>query len=144
MRKKFVEGMLVGREMFVHKENSKRISVKTCRIILIRKGEIILHFHQKTIDDLFISVGQAVGIHVFIIVLERALWKTRLKYEEAALIEISEDGVLIKEELFEIDHEHATLVVHEFLINIINTLGHLVGKQLAKQLTDQLDVIGTE
>ena len=107
------------------------------------KGERSLDFHRKTIDDLFISVGQVVGIHVFVIVLERALWKTQLKYEEASMIEISEDGVLL-EELFKIEQNRAILVVHEFLINIVNTLGHLVGKQLAKQLTEELDVIDTE
>ena len=98
-----------------------------------------MNFHKKTIDELFISVGQVVGIHVFIIVLERALWKTQLKYEEAVLIKISEDGVSIQE-LSEIEHDRATVVAHEFLINIVNTLGHLVGKQLAKQLTEELDV----
>ena len=93
-----------------------------------------LDFHKNTIDDLFVSVGQVVGIHVFVILLERALWKTQLKYEEAALIQISEDGVLLHE-LMKIEHDRAILVAHEFLINIVNTLGHLVGKQLAKQLT---------
>lgn len=97
-----------------------------------------LDFHKKMIDDLFVSVGQVVGIHVFVIVLERALWKTKLKYEEVAMIEISEDGVLLQE-LFKIEPDRAVLVAHEFLINIVNTLGHLVGKQLAKQLTEELD-----
>jgi len=104
------------------------------------KGGRSLNFHQKTIDELFISVGQVVGIHVFVIVLERALWKTQLKYEEAIMIKISEDGVSLKE-MFEIEQDRAILVVHEFLINIVNTLGHLVGKQLAKQLTEELDAI---
>jgi len=104
------------------------------------KGGRSLNFHQKTIDELFISVGQVVGIHVFVIVLERALWKTQLKYEEATMIKISEDGVSLKE-LFEIEQDRAILVVHEFLINIVNTLGHLVGKQLAKQLTEELEAI---
>jgi len=96
-----------------------------------------LDFHKKTIDDFFISVGQVVGMHVFVIVLEHALWKTQLKYEEAAMIKISEDGVSVQE-LLEIEQDRAVLVTHEFLINIINTLGHLVGKQLAKQLTEEL------
>lgn len=99
-----------------------------------------MNFHKETIDDLFISVGQVVGIHVFVIVLERALWKTQLKYEEATLIEISEDGVSLQE-LLKIEPDRAVLVAHEFLINIVNTLGHLVGKQLAKQLTEELDIL---
>ena len=96
-----------------------------------------MNLHKKTIDNFFTSVGQVIGIHVFVIVLEHALWKTQLKYEEAAMIEISEDGVSILE-LFEIEQDRAVLVAHEFLINIVDTLGHLVGKQLAKQLTEEL------
>ncbi|KGK91188.1 hypothetical protein DP73_04950 [Desulfosporosinus sp. HMP52] len=102
-----------------------------------------MDFHKKTIDELFVSVGQVVGIHVFIIVLERALWKTQLKYEEASLIKITEDGVLLQE-LVEIDQERALLIVHDFLINIVSTLGHLVGKQLAKQLTEELEARNDE
>jgi hypothetical protein len=102
------------------------------------EGGRSLKFHKITIDVLFISVGQVVGIHVLVIVLERALWRTQLKYEEASMIQISEDGVSVQE-LLEIEEDRAVLVVHEFLINIVNTLGHLVGKQLAKQLTEELD-----
>jgi bifunctional DNase/RNase len=102
-----------------------------------------LNFYEKTIDDLFESVAQVVGIHVFVIVLERALWKTKLKYEEAVMIQISEDGVLLRE-LSEVEPDRATLVAHEFLINIVNTLGHLVGRQLAKQLTEELDELVIE
>ena len=102
-----------------------------------------MNSYKKTIDDLFISVGQVVGIYVFVIVLERALWKTQLKYEEAAMIKISEDGVSVQE-LFEIEQDRAVLVADEFLINTVNTLGHLVGKQLAKQLTEELYVSNIE
>ncbi|MDR3587596.1 MAG: hypothetical protein P4L59_20130 [Desulfosporosinus sp.] len=97
-----------------------------------------MHFYKKTIDDLFMSVGQVVGIHVFELVLERALWKTKLTYEEADMIQISEDGVSLQE-LTKIEPDRAVLVAHEFLINIVNTLGHLVGKQVAQQLTKELD-----
>lgn len=102
-----------------------------------------MNFHKETIDDLFISVGQVVGLHVFVIVLERAQWKTQLMYEEAAMIEISEEGVSVQE-LFTIEPDRAVLVAHEFLINIVNTLGHLVGKQLAKQLTEELKFSNNE
>lgn len=96
-----------------------------------------MNLHKKIIDNLFISVGQVVGTHVFVIVLEHALWKTQLKYEEAAMIEISEDGVSVQE-LFEIEQDRAVLVGNEFVINIVFTLGNLVGKQLAKKLTEDL------
>jgi hypothetical protein len=99
---------------------------------------IPLDFHKTTINDLFASVGQVIGIHVFLIVLERALWKTKLKYEESALIRFSEDGIFL-DELFKVEESKAVQVCHEFLINIVNTMGHLVGKQMAKQLTADLD-----
>ena len=103
-----------------------------------------MNFHKKIIDNLFKSIGQAVGVHVFVVVLERALWKTQLKYEEAAMIKVSEDGVSILEEMFVIDQDRAVLVAHEFLINIINTMGNLVGKELVKKLTDELDTLNVD
>ena len=109
-----------------------------CRNYNLWEGGRLLDFHKKTINDLFISVGQVIGIHVFLIVLERALWKTKLKYEEAAMIKFSEDGIFL-DELCKIEPAQAILVSHEFLMSIINTLSHLVGKQLAKQLTVELE-----
>ena len=94
-------------------------------------------FRKKLIDDLFVSVGQTVGVQVFVIVFERALWKTELKYDEATLIKISEDGVALQE-LSKIEPEHAVLVLAEFMNNIVNTLVQLIGKQVVKQLTEEL------
>ena len=42
------------------------------------------------------------------------------------------------QELFEIEQDRAVLVGNEFVINIVFTLGNLVGKQLAKKLTEEL------
>jgi hypothetical protein len=86
------------------------------------------------IDDLFESVGQTIGIRVFVIIFERALWKTELKYDEANLIRVSEDGVDVQE-LSKIEPDRAILVLTEFLNNIIDTLVQLVGKEVVKQLT---------
>ena len=94
-------------------------------------------FRKKMIDDLFVSVGQTVGIQVFVIIFERALWKTELKYDEADLIQISEDGVELQE-LSKIEPDRAVLVLTEFLNNIVNTLVQLIGKQVVKQLTEEL------
>ncbi|MFZ3130757.1 MAG: hypothetical protein WA125_06540 [Desulfosporosinus sp.] len=95
------------------------------------------NFRKKMIDDLFESVGQTIGIQVFVIIFERALWKTELKYDEANLIQISEDGVEVQE-LSKIEPERAILVLTEFLNNIVNTLVQLVGKEVVKQLTQEL------
>jgi hypothetical protein len=95
------------------------------------------NFRKKMIDDLFVSVGQTVGIQVFVIIFERALWKTELKYDEAALIKVSDDGVELQE-LSKIEPDRAVLVLTEFLNNIVNTLVQLIGKQVVKQLTEEL------
>jgi hypothetical protein len=92
---------------------------------------------KKMIDDLFESVGQTIGIQVFVIIFERALWKTELKYDEANLIQISEDGIEVHE-LSRIEPDRAILVLTEFLNNIVNTLVQLVGKEVVKQLTEEL------
>lgn len=92
------------------------------------------------VNDVFDSVKEAVGIHVMMLVVERALWQTRHKYEEAALISFSEDGICL-DGLSSLEPERAKLVAHSYVMTIITTLGHLVGSQLAHQLTEQLDDI---
>ena len=99
-----------------------------------------MNLHKKIINKLFISVGQVVGTQVFFIVLEHALWKTQLKYEEAAMIEISEDGISVQE-LLNIEPDRSVLVGNELVMNIVFTLGNLVGKKLAKQLTQDLQLM---
>lgn len=95
------------------------------------------NFRKKMIDDLFVSVGQTVGVQVFVIIFERALWKTELNYVEADLIHVSEAGIELQE-LSKIAPDRAVLVLTGFLNNIVNTLVQLIGKQLVKQLTEEL------
>lgn len=95
--------------------------------------------YKNMIKDTFDSVGQAIGIHVMLLVVERALWSTKHKYEEADLIEFSEEGISL-ERLSQLDPEQAEQIAHEFTMSIVSTLGRLVGKQLARQLTEQLDL----
>ena len=90
------------------------------------------------VNDVFASVKNAIGIHVMLLVVERALWQTRNKYEEASMITFSEDGICL-DSLSSIDPDRQKLVSYTFVMCIITTLGHLVGKQLAHQLTEQLD-----
>ncbi len=94
--------------------------------------------YKKMLPEMFKSVSQAIGIHVMLLVLEHALWQIRIKYEKASLIQFSEDGISL-EMLETIDPEEAQAVAYEFIMAIINTLGRLVGMQLAKQLIEQLE-----
>ena len=95
------------------------------------------NFRKKMIDDLFVSVGQTVGVQVFVIIFERALWKTELNYVEADLIHVSE-AVIELQELSKIAPDRAVLVLTEFLNNIVSILVQLIGKQVVKQLTEEL------
>lgn len=96
-----------------------------------------LNTYKKMIPDVFQSVGQAIGIHVMLIVLEHALWQTKYKYEDAGLIEFSEHGVSL-DRLDDLEPEKAQLIAYEFVMAVISTLGRLVGMQLANQLTEKL------
>lgn len=100
-----------------------------------------LNNYKHMVKETFESVGQAIGIHVMLLVVERALWSTRHKYEEAAVITCSEEGVTL-DGLDNLDPERAGLIAHFFMMSIIGTLGRLVGLQLAKQLTEQLQMDG--
>lgn len=95
------------------------------------------------VNDVFDSVKQAIGIHVLLLVIERALWQTKKKYEEASMITFSEEGICL-DSLNSVDSERAKLVVYSFIMSIIMTLGNLIGKQLANQLTEQLEMINQQ
>ncbi|MEG6523179.1 hypothetical protein [Desulfotomaculum sp. 1211_IL3151] len=49
-----------------------------------------LDTYKSMLKDTFQSVSQAIEIHVMLLVIERALWVTKHKYEEASLITFSE------------------------------------------------------
>jgi hypothetical protein len=102
-----------------------------------------LNSYKVMCTEMFMSVGQAIGIHVLLLVIEHSLWQTKQKYEEAALIRFSEEGISL-DALDTIDSEKANLVAHDFMMAIVATLGRLVGKQLAQQLTEQLQDGGKE
>lgn len=89
------------------------------------------------VGEMFTSVGQAIGIHVMLLVIEHAHWKTRQKYEEAELIHFSEEGITL-DGLDQLEPARAKIVAYEFIMLVVATLGRLVGKQLALQLTEQL------
>lgn len=93
--------------------------------------------YQKMLKEMFEAVSQAIGVHVMLLVIEQALWKTKFEYQEAELIKFSEDGISL-DGLDGIDKERADLVFHEFVMAIVSTLSRLVGIQLANQLTYHL------
>jgi hypothetical protein len=83
-----------------------------------RRGEFMykgdLNTYKKMIPEVFQSVGQAIGIHVMLIVLEHALWQTKFKYEEAGLIEFSEHGISL-DGLDNLEPGRAQMIAYEFV-----------------------------
>lgn len=89
------------------------------------------------INEIFQSASYTIGVHVTLLVVERAVWKTKSKFEEANLISFSEDGICL-DGLAQLNPELANKVIQEFLKAYVETLGRLVGKQLALQIAEQL------
>jgi hypothetical protein len=100
-----------------------------------------LRTYQDMGKEIFNSVGPTIGIHVMLLVFEHSLWLVKQKNEKAALIQFSEEGLFF-DELEAIDSEEAQIICHDFLMAIVATLGRLVGKQLAQQLIEQLQLKG--
>ncbi len=92
---------------------------------------------KELMREIFHSVSEAIGVHVMLIVLERSLWKTKIKYPEAEKISFSEDGIVF-DELDKFDPDKAEQITKEFILSIIETLGRLVGMQVAEKLTEKL------
>jgi hypothetical protein len=102
-----------------------------------------LSIYKSMINSTFDSVEKAIGIHVMLLVVEHALWNTRNKFEEANLITFSEDGIVL-DTLEELEPQKAEAVAQCLILDIIATLGRLVGKQLAQQLLKELQETTTE
>lgn len=100
----------------------------------------VLGTHERKARETFQSLVPAIGMHVTLLVLERALWLTRHKYEEAALIRFSEAGIAL-DRLDEVAPEQARRVADAFLLAIAATLARLVGEPVARQLTRNLETL---
>ena len=96
----------------------------------------MLDTYNGLLSEVFDSVSNAVGVHVLVIVLEHARWTTKHTYEEADLIQFSEDRVSL-DALSAVDRARAEAIARDFMMAVVATLGRLVGKQLAVQLTNQ-------
>ncbi len=94
--------------------------------------------YEDLVGEIFQSVERAIGIHVTLLVVERAIWKTKGKYEEAEYITFSEKGICL-DELEKVSPDRARQVIQEFVACFVATLGRLVGQQLALQLTEHLE-----
>jgi hypothetical protein len=99
--------------------------------------EKVLCKYKTILPEIFDSVAMAIGKHVLLVVLERSMWKTKIKYPEAGKVKFSENGIDITA-LDDVGDVKASLIVNEFILSIIDTLGRLVGLQVAQKLTEKL------
>lgn len=96
-----------------------------------------LENYDHMLKEIVANVGQAVGVHVLLLVMERSVWVTKHKFEEASLITYSGEGVSLQA-LRALEPERAARVAHTFVITIVATLSRLIGKQLAERIVEQL------
>jgi hypothetical protein len=99
--------------------------------------------YKTIINETFNSVSQSIGIHVLLIVVEHALCSTRYKYEEAGLIEFSEQGINLNG-LEQLDDAKIILITQDFVLSMVSSLGRLVGKQIAHQLLQEFKLNSKE
>jgi hypothetical protein len=94
--------------------------------------------YQRIGEELFQSVGQSLGIHVLLLIIEHALWQTKQKNGDAILITYTEAGISFDELAKNLDPVRAEQAAHELITAIVSALGKLVGIQIVNQLTEQL------
>jgi hypothetical protein len=89
--------------------------------------------YQALLSEIFDSVAPSVGIQVLLLILERALWKTKIKYPDADKIKFNELGISTKD-LSVLEAEKTANIINEFIFSIIETLNRLVGIQVAQKI----------
>lgn len=93
--------------------------------------------YKAIMPEIFSSVSTAIETHVMLIVMERSLWKTKIKFPDAERIKYSEEGIFLGE-LDALEENKAEQIINEFVLSIIETLSRLVGIQVAQRLTEKL------
>ncbi len=96
--------------------------------------------YQKLTDEMFTHITEALGVHVMALVVEHALWQTKQKYQEADLITFIDDKIQL-EALDNLDSDRARLITQEFQMMVVATLSRLLGEQIARQLTGDLQEV---
>lgn len=94
--------------------------------------------YEETIGTIYRAVGGAIGVHVMMMVVERSIWLMRSSHPEVALVTFDEEGISLRA-LSEAHPDEAGRVASSLILGIVATLGRLVGKQVAQQLTEQLE-----
>lgn len=99
--------------------------------------------NKTMVSRAFARLSEAVGVHVMVLVGEYALWRAKHKFGDAALVTVSEEGFAL-DGLDSLPMERAQEIMDELLLAIVDTLGRLVGVQMAKELADQLRIRAEE
>ncbi len=81
-----------------------------------------------------------VGVHTVMILAQRAVWLTRQNYEEADAIRLDEDGLSLLDLAHVCDEDRAGLVAGEFFTCLFGILSRLVGQEMARKMSGDLDL----
>ncbi len=80
-----------------------------------------------------------VGIHAVTILVQRAVWITGDKYEEASNIKFDENGITFGNISEGYDEAELKLLLEEFFGTLVMILARLVGKEMAIKIVKDLD-----
>ncbi|MEW6173481.1 MAG: hypothetical protein AB1510_10545 [Bacillota bacterium] len=92
----------------------------------------IVNIYQDLADNTWSKMVNLVGVHTVMVLVQRAVWLTSQKYDEAKSIEFSKEGISFK---FEgVERERAKAVIEEFIASLMEILTRLVGKDVVQKI----------
>ena len=93
--------------------------------------------YRSRLEGTLKGLSEALGVHVSMVIVEHALWNTRQRYEEAALVDVNDVRADLAP-LEAIEPSRALAVMRELERHIVAILGRLVGKRMAEQVVGQI------
>ena len=103
----------------------------------------IIDLYNDLAAQIWNKMVTLVGMHAVLVLAQRALWLTKQKYDDAGAIKISEDGIFF-DELEEMEAQQLKAIMEEFFGSLAGTLTRLIGKDIAKKITREIDFLWKE
>jgi hypothetical protein len=103
-----------------------------------------LNLYNDLANQVWRRMVGLVGDHTVNILIQRAAWEAKQKFDEALLIEYDDAGISFAK-LGGVEPVRAKAVVEEFFGSLASILTRLVGKEITRKLIEEIDgLIGTE
>jgi len=100
---------------------------------------------QGALDPLERLIGVAwdrmvriLGVHTVLVVAQRAVWMTKLKHNEATLIDVKDTGFDLKR-LSEQSPTKCVAVAEELLMSLMSVVTKLVGLEMSRRIAADID-----